>query len=116
MAEHRYRLSYLFETLPGDGISVEEAKTRAKDGHGACDAMLVASIIYPADGSLSIMFAGKDGRTGEELDESEWFKVWMLLTERLSRSRTLTDAKRQICGLIWEIVAKSVMGAGQDGG
>ena len=114
--EHKYRLSYLLETLPDGGITADEAKKRAKTGYGACDAMLVASILYPADGSLSIMFAGRDGRTDKELDEHEWFKVWMLLTERLARSETLDPGKRDLCGVIFGVVADAVMGPRKDGG
>lgn len=114
--EHKYRLSYKLEPLPDGGITAEEAKARAKDGHGACDAMLVASIIYPEDGSLSIMFAGKDGRTGEDLADVEWFKVWMLLTERLARSETLGEGKRFLCAEIFQMVAQAVMGPRKDGG
>lgn len=116
MAEpHRYRLSYRLEPMP-DGITVEEAKARAKEGYGACDAMLVASIIYPADGSLSILFDGKDGRTGEELHDNEWFKVWMLLTKRLAQSKTMHDGKSALCAIVFEMVSQAVMGTRQGGG
>lgn len=58
-------------------------------GKGGTHAIFMASIMYPAGGSLSVLFDSVDGRTGAEPDDIEWFKIWSMLGIRLSRSSTL---------------------------
>lgn len=57
-----YRLTYAFDKHP-EGIKKEDVPA----GRGACDAVLLASIIYPPSGALSVQFVGHDGRTDGEL-------------------------------------------------
>lgn len=111
MSEHKYKLQYKVFPKP-EGISNEKAAEDAnKDGTGACDAMLLASIIYPEDGSLSIFFMGIDGRSGKELADNEWFKVWAMLTSRLARSHTLAPGKRDFCATVFETYRELLLGA-----
>jgi len=109
--EHRYKLSYKIAALEAhpEGLSREEALERAKDGWGACDAILVASIIYPSDGSFSVLFVGKDGRTNTKLSDPETLKVWSMLTLMLAESQALgtrwSDVISKTAKMIHETIA-----------
>lgn len=106
---HKYKLLYKPE-----GYSVEEAKAKAKEGFGSCDAMLFASLLYPEDGSFSCLFVSADGRKGiqEDLDDNEWFKVWSMLAHRLAKSETISPNKKELCHQVFEIIAASIRAAG----
>ncbi len=104
MSEKKYFLRYDIEAHP-KGISKKAAKG---DGAGWADALFLASIIYPPDGSLSMLFMSKDGRTGKELDDNEWFKVWALLAARLAQSKTLGPGKRGLCADVHEMMCEMV--------
>src|SRR4030066_210377 len=76
--EHLYRLIY--------SVKVQDprlTKDEVPPGYGATDALLGVSVLYPEDGSLSVLFFSLDGRTGGVLEDKEWFKIWALLTKRL---------------------------------
>lgn len=109
--EHIYRLLHKVE-VPPDGLRVDEAYDKSKEGYGACDAILLASIIYPADGSLSVQFVSADGRTGklEDLADNEWFKIWGMLASRLARSQTLDANKKELADIVWQTICRAVAG------
>lgn len=110
MAGHKYKLVYKTERHP-EGLTKEQLQARP-DGKeiSACDASLIASIIYPEDGSLSILFIGEDGRTNTELADHEWFKVWILLAKRLGDSQTLDPGKKEIAAFTFESWCKLMQG------
>ena len=88
--EEEYFLSYQFR-VNDPPLTYEQAKSESEETNwGATHAMFMASICDPPDGSLSIYFLSKDGRNGLELPDSELFKVWMLLTNRLTKSQDQT--------------------------
>lgn len=112
--KHKYKLLWNFESKGPDGINAGQVP----EGRGACDAMFLASIIYPADGSLSIEFMGFDGRVAPEasgapgeLGDHEWFKVWALLSARLASSKTIDPSKRAFCALVFETFTRSIQAA-----
>lgn len=107
---HRYKMQYKAVHLP-EGITGEQARADAMEGLGSCDAMLLASIIYPEDGTLSILFIGYDGRTNAELEDIEWFKVWTMLTSRLANSKTLSAEKRTFCSTVFEAFRTEMLAA-----
>lgn len=101
---HLYKLLYKIEKPPAGVLASD-----VPEGYGATDAVLLASILYPKDGSLSVMFLGADGRADGELsgkksvlDDAEMFKVWTFLTKRLSESKTLPEGRRQFCQYVWD--------------
>lgn len=104
---YTYHLAYQAESHP-EGISKEELEARGNVG--GCDAIFFASILFPPDGSYSLLFSSKDGRTGEELSDDEWFKIWMLLGKRLGDSRTLSAGKRQMAQFTWEAIRDTLFG------
>lgn len=101
-------LDFALEEHP-EGVPVE----RIPEGMGACDAALFASIMYPKDGSLSVYFIGADGRSGKELEDLEWFKVWALLAHRLGNSKTLSPTKKLVASEVFELIRKSVLQGGK---
>jgi hypothetical protein len=115
MSDHKYKLTYRIKGYP-NGLTKDELGPLAKssqgeDGFGACDAMLMASIIYPEDGSLSILFVGHDGRTNTELSDDEWFKVWSMLSGRLADSKTLGPGRRALCQSVIETLRETMLAA-----
>jgi hypothetical protein len=89
-----------------EGISAAELKAADKCGS---DAVLLASILYPPDGSLSVLFRSLDGRTGEELADNEWFKIFTLLASRLGKSTTLSESKRRFAEYVFETFRQAMM-------
>ena len=106
--KYTYHLSYDAPKAHPEGISVKELKAANKSGS---DALFTASILYPPDGSLSILFSSLDGRTGEELDDNEWFKVFTLLSRRLGLSKTLDVDKRDFARTVFEAFQQAIMGS-----
>jgi hypothetical protein len=106
---HPYKLIYKMEKKP-EGIVKEDIP----EGFGATDAMLLCSIIYPPDGSLSIYFIGVDGRKEGEIQENledvEWFKVWTLLASRLAASKTLRPDQKNFCQETFESMRVKLLG------
>ena len=102
---YRYHLTYEIRPHPA-GVDRGDIPEHC----GASDALFVASILYPPDGSLSVMTSGLDGRTGEDLADLEVFKVFTLLAKRLAESETLTDEKREFAETIWRAVSAAIRG------
>lgn len=113
---HKYKLIYTTEPVP-DGIT--KAQLDARPDHaklGACDAILLCSLLYPEDGTFSVYFVGADGRKTDgigELDDDEWFKVWTMLAHRLAASKTLPQGKREFAADVFETYRKALMAARQ---
>ncbi len=84
--------------------------------YGGTDALILHSIIYPEDGSRSEVIASKDGRTGEDLDDSEVFKSWVGMAKGLSESNTLGDGRRLFCKFVFETVRSAILDASEQVG
>lgn len=102
----RYRIRYKTEIEVG---SFTREEIYAKEA-GGTDALLYASIICPEDGSYSIVWFSKDGRTGEELTEKEIFKAWLMLAGRLAKSSELDFMRRRFADetfqSFWRMIEK----------
>lgn len=92
----------------------EWTKENAGESNGMCDAIIVTSIIHPADGSLSMKIYGIDGRTKEMLADDEFFKYWALLAKNLAESKTLGPNKRALAEGVHEAVKTAVLRARDD--
>lgn len=101
LPEHVYDLSYVLR-VNKPGLNTEEAQKQAEEGWGACNAAILLSILFPPDGSYSMMLMSKDGRTNEPLPDHEVFKAWWLLAERLGRSTTLDEGRRLFAKAVFE--------------
>lgn len=101
---HEYSLSYrLVRNDPP--LSKEEAKAKTEEGYGSCDAAVVMAILYPEDGSYSVLLSSLDGRTGEDLSDHEVFKAWWVLASRLAQSTTLDPGRAQFARITFESFA-----------
>ena len=108
--EHAYPMSYQLRTN-NPPLTPEQAKAATEEGWGSCDAMLTASILFPEDGSYSVFFDSKDGRTGQELTDHEWFKVWSMLTHRLAQSKTLDAGRKGFAASVFDVIRGAVISA-----
>lgn len=84
---HRYRLRYRLE--PGY-FSVADAR-----GNGLTDAIVILSILFPSDGSYSLMPITLDGRNGKQLPRHEQFKAWALWGARIAEIFPQEDARHK---------------------
>jgi hypothetical protein len=106
---HKYKLTYgPIKTHP-EGLEKEAAQKLVEPDGGACDAILISSLMYPKDGSFSCMFLGIDGRTDKPLQHIEWFKVWVLLANLLSESDTLDTGRKDICGEVFANIKEQLL-------
>jgi len=106
--QHPYRLSYDISAHP-TGITKSEADTTIPE-RGLSDAMIIISMVYPLDGSLSTAVMSKDGRTDQPLDDIEIFKAWTMLAAGLASSPTLGEGKRLLAELVIGAVRALVTG------
>lgn len=109
MSNHRYRLTYDVQPQP-KGLLKEEVPK----GKSAADAIMMASIIYPEDGSLSVLFISRDGRPeaapSHELAPHEIFKIWGMLASRLANNPALAAGQRALCESVWNVICEVVRG------
>lgn len=80
----------------------------AEDGFklDGADAYLIARMFHPPTGELGVAFDGYDLRTEPPttLDDRERYKVWVMLSLSLSKSKTLPSAKLELLRTIVDIV------------
>lgn len=103
---HRYHLTYQATPHP-DGIP--HASIPA--GHGACDAIIMAQLLYPEDGSFGATVVTVDGRTGRTVSDDEIFKFWCVLAGALATSERLQPGKREFCETVHQIVSGAISAA-----
>ncbi len=103
--KHKYRVSFGDMRSHPEGASAVELE---KEQRGGADALLLASLIYPEDGTLSLLFRSLDGRTGKELEDREWFKIWTLMGKRLAASKTLDPARREFARMTFDMFLEMV--------
>jgi len=104
MDNHLYKLLY--------DITVEEKGVLKKDipeGMGACDALLISSVIYPADGSFSINFISVDGQTNTDMTFDELFKIWAIMANMLSEHKNATPGKAALCNQVFDVIRAALI-------
>lgn len=106
--ERTYKVEWHMKLRP-EGVKGEELDRLKCRGS---DALFTASIAFPKDGSYSVYFDSIDGRSpsGEQLSDNEWFKIWMMLANRLSESKTLEQSRRQFVQITWETLRGALFG------
>jgi hypothetical protein len=108
---YNYALKYKLKMDAGT-FSREDIQKDPDDG--GCDAIFGASLLYPPDGTFSVLFFSKDGRTNSDLADEEWFKVWSMLTQRLATSKTLSEQKKSFCASVFDVIRNAVAGPAKD--
>jgi hypothetical protein len=107
--DKKYRLLWTAKAVP-EGITKEEIAP----GWGACDAALLCSVIYPEDGSFSMLLIPMDGRSKDAgggpavMDDLEMFKIWMMMSKRLSSSKTLSEARKSFARSVFKTFADAL--------
>ena len=104
--EHRFHVLYTVKPVP-EGMAFGEIP----EGAGACDALIVCSIVYPADGTFRLEVRSLDGRGPGPVEDKELFKMWSLLANRLSESTTIGENQRKIAGHVFEIIRTAILEA-----
>lgn len=103
----KYHVTYEVEPHT-EGLTREEALATEK---GAATAVIIASLLYPEDGSYSAEFVTLDGRTAKALGDDEVFKAWTMLTAYLAESEELSPGKREFCTSVFEAVRRAMRSA-----
>lgn len=111
MSGHQYRMNYRLIPRPEGFDKAEAKRLNDEEDLGSCDAVFVASIINNDDGSSSHAMFSMDGKTGEELDALELFKVWTLMANALSNDERLGEGRRALCHHTFEVVRAAVLQA-----
>ena len=78
-------------------------------GRGGADAVVIWSMIYPDDGSFSLMPMSLDGNSRQEVSDDELFKCWSMMAQQLSKSTQLSAGKRDLCRRAFEVVRQVIM-------
>ena len=107
-----YALTYEVTPHP-EGITKEEVLKLGK-WVGACDAVVIASALYPADGSYEAAFYSVDGRSKETppapLNGIEMFKVWVAMAYSLAQMplAELDDGRRMFALEVFQTVSRAL--------
>lgn len=87
----KWHLLYTTKCVP-EGLTREDIPRET----GACDAIVVLSIVLPPTGEYSQLVASLDGRTKEELPTKDLWKAWVLMgANLLSRKTVELDESRR---------------------
>jgi hypothetical protein len=108
--ERRYPVTFTVEhhAPPLTKEQIEAGYNVETDKFGAADAVAILSMLYPEDGSFGLLITSFDGRTGEEITDSELWKVWTMMADRLSKSKTLSEPKRELAEVLFGCVATAL--------
>lgn len=90
-AEAEYLMSYQLQCH-----SPPIKKSEIPEGHGACDAIAVFSILFDSEVDTSYVLQGIDGRTGSEMNHKQLFRIWTLMATTLGEKMD-DGGERDIC-------------------
>lgn len=107
----KYHITHKITPHP-EGLTREEV--RALGDVGACDDIILFSIIHGKDGSLSTQIVSMDGRTGKDLADLELFKAWTMLASHLGESTTLTEGQRKLAATAFEVIRGAIRAAREE--
>jgi len=104
-ADKTFALKYNVEVGQFTAENLEESK-------GVADALVLTSMVYPEDGSLSTMLMtidGREGKMGKALPDTEVFKVWSHMANSLAKSESLPPDLRIICKNTFEVIREFIL-------
>jgi hypothetical protein len=114
MTEHRYRVTFAVNHHP-QGLTKEELLARLPVGTdgtdgGACDSIVLATIVHGQDGGLSTQIWSLDGATGESVRDAEiFFTVWCSLAKHLGNSKTLGPSSKALCDEVFKRIKRAIL-------
>lgn len=103
---HKYKLKYKVDYERGEFTSDDVKKDK---NNGGTDAIIVHSLIFPEDGSLSHNFYSVDGRTKEALNSTDTFKAWAMMGFSLSERDDLKTWQRIILEGVTDSIRASIL-------
>jgi hypothetical protein len=106
--ERTYPVGYRVELLEPPATATE---VRDMD-LGACDALVVNSLLYLPEG-VSQKIITLDGRTEKELSAADKWIVWSAWAYVLSQDETLSHGKRDLARMVHEMIKAAVVGASE---
>jgi len=110
--DQKYHVTYSIlshkEGVTKDQLFPAHKRVREQD-IGATDALIGISMLYPVDGSFSMMVSSLDGRTGKEVDDNELFNVWSMLSKTLAESTTLGPGKKAFARQVFEEIRSVIL-------
>jgi len=94
--------------------AARDADYDADRGEKSASAVFVAAVHRQEDGGAAIVFESHEGAAAahDEMSTQEIFKVWMLLTKKLSETPDLQTNKRRLCTTVFEIIRNTIAAAG----
>ncbi len=107
--EKPYRMRYNLRAETGKWTQAE-----CEEFGGGTDALIVHSLLYPEDGSFSMVTTSVDGRTDTDLKDIEMFKVWLMMASRLAESETLDKSKRDFAETVFATYRAAILDARED--
>ena len=104
--EYKYKIRYKMEKPDIGAFTKDQA-----EGGGLTDCLLIGSVLHPPDGSYSQTFYTFDGRkNGEDWDDKDLFKFWILMASRLANSKTLDRGRRDFADNVFETFRQAMFG------
>lgn len=100
--EHAYHITHKIKAHP-NGISKDEVL--ADEEMGACDEILLASIIKNEAGASSTLFITRNGAEDRPFTPFETFRVWALLAAHLKETLPEGDGRHAIVSAAHEMVS-----------
>ena len=102
MNDHKYTTQYSIENK---SLSAEEIS----EGTGACNDIIIHSIILPDDGSYSHLLVSKSGDTGDDLTGDELFKAWVMMAKTIADNPTTSPSKASLAEALFETVREAML-------
>ena len=104
-----YHLTYSVKAHPDEGLTREVVQEMADRGEGgACTAVVLLSLLYPPDGSYSMLPLSKDGRTDKSLPVAEVWKAWVSLAAWLAQQEELAPIKKIMAAEVFQDVRRAM--------
>lgn len=112
--ERKYKLTYRLFPHP-EGVTKEQIEAMDDQEHlGACDRIIVHSILDTRDGGLSSMIMSINGHTGEPMPAEEEWKHWTLMAHDLMK-KLPPGGRRDLAALVHEAVRDAILGKRKGG-
>lgn len=103
---HKYKLKYKVDYERGEFTSEQ---IKAHPNNGGTDAIIVHSLIFPEDGSLSHNFYSIDGRTSDALGDTDTFKAWSMMAFALKDRSDLPAWQREIVTQVYDKIREAIL-------
>jgi len=104
MSEHKYTTQY---TIENKSLLAEEIP----EGVGACNDIIIHSIILPPDGSYSHCMVSQSGETKKDLTGDELFKAWVMMAKTVVDNPTTSPHKASLAAALFETVREAMLQA-----